>query len=781
MEEQKIAACIIAGDSWDEKEVRNLLESLSPHVHGIFVAYNGKKLTASSLQKIWRKMLPESSERLHVKKFKWEQNFSMARNQSFDMVPQGYNWKMWIDTDDIFVVNEETSLQEMFEGLDRYSQGIFLKYEYAVEPETGIVVVEQWRERFLSTEASWEWKHTIHEVCYSHGAQFARRNNAFIRHQRTSGEEKGARKRNKDIIVKSLEEFPNESRYVFYFAAEMLAEADIETDPQKKEELINLSIEYYEKYRTMAEQLTDDVYLATSRMAALYRMKGDHANALQYDMECVALYPDWPDAYVGAAKSCMETGDWKRMKAFADMGTKCNKPDTAASIEPMMAGFTPLLLRAIAEEELGEFDQALTDYKTAKEIWNPPEGKIDDKIIEIESRLKDDYSDSKDIDKKRWDDRRERRGSKPDKSICFFTNPLPFTWHPKEDAGAGAERCIIELSQMFAADDWRVVVFGTPGDNRGVDENGIEWWNTDEFLPAEEFTVMISSRSPFPYTTPLATQKNILWMHDVNLGEHMIPIKDKPDKIVGLTNWHSNHLQKLYKIKDKKMAVIPNGIHLDRFPKDKWNNEQENPKLIWSSSPDRGLDTLLSLWPLVIEKWPKAELHIFYGWDIIEKILDAQHRAGIENIWLRDFKDKSQAQIERYSFKNGGGIYQHGRVGQEELAEHMMSSLIWPYTTGFMETFCITAIEMQAAGVIPITSRLAALNETVSNDNLTIEGWPLNTDYQKRWLRLLSTVMEDKDGREEQRQIGRDHAERYTWENSYNKWNDLLSEIGVES
>ena len=775
MTEQRIAACIITGDTYDEAEIKKLFASLEPHVHGIFIAYNGTKMSDFEAHDYFDQFLEKVP--LHLGRFEWEQDFGKARQQSFDMVPRDeYDWYLWIDTDDIFVVEEENSVQEMFQSLDQYSQGIFLRYAYAVDPDSGIVVVEQWRERFLSTKLDWEWKHVIHEVCYSTGAQFARRDECFIQHQRQTGEAKGARPRNRAIIEKALREHPEESRYVFYYAAEALAEADSETDHKKKLRLIDISLEYFERYRMMVEQVSDDVYLATARMASLYRMKGDHANALQYDMECIAIYPDWPDAYVGAAQSCMEIGDWRRMKAFADMATKCNKPDTAASIEPMMAGFTPLLLRAIAEEELGEFENAIIDYTEAKKIWSPPENKIEDKIEELKERIVD---PSKSADASRWDERKERRGTKPERSICFFTNPLPFVWHPKADAGAGAERAIMELAPMFAADGWRVAVFGTPGEYRGVDEQGIEWWNTDEFLPAEKFSILVSSRSPFPFTTPLATDKTVLWMHDVNIQDHMLPVKDKPTKIAALTKWHSQHLIKLYGISPSKLDILPNGINLERFPTSEWANEGDPPKFIWSSSADRGLDTILSLWPMIRDRFGNVELHVFYGWDLIDKILDMQEKAGIENTWLKDFRRKAMAQMERYEGERGG-IYQHGRVGQEELAKYMLSSLIWPYTTGFMETFCITAIEMQAAGVIPVTSKLAALQETVSNPHLMIEGWPLNTDYQRRWLNLLDAVLADKEGREEQRSIGREHAEKFTWENAYGKWNDMFIDMGVK-
>jgi hypothetical protein len=42
----------------------------------------------------------------------------------------------------------------------------------------------------------------------------------------------------------------------------------------------------------------------------------------------------------------------------------------------------------------------------------------------------------------------------------------------------------------------------------------------------------------------------------------------------------------------------------------------------------------------------------------------------------------------------------------------MLSSSIWFYPTDFEEIDCITAREMQAAGVLPITTGFAALAET---------------------------------------------------------------------
>ena len=56
----------------------------------------------------------------------------------------------------------------------------------------------------------------------------------------------------------------------------------------------------------------------------------------------------------------------------------------------------------------------------------------------------------------------------------------------------------------------------------------------------------------------------------------------------------------------------------------------------------------------------------------------------------------------------------------------------------------------------------------------TLTGWPGNSDYQSRFLKLFAMSYEWDEYREEGRQLGREHAEKYSWENAYQKWNDNI-------
>ena len=764
----KVAACLITGDDYNEEEIKKLLDSLEGHVDGIFINYNGTKAKLN-----WQKF---TSIPLVYKKFKWEDDFALARNQSFSLVPiDEFDWYLWIDTDDV-LIGEQGAMEEIINSLDQYTSGVFLKYEYAVDPDTGIVVVEQWRERILSTKVDWNWTFPIHEVCRATAyVQFAQRPQLVIRHQRTSGEERDARGRNKRIIMKAAQEHPEEPRYQFYLAGETLAEADAETDPERKYNLVEAGIAAYQAYRSMMTDLSEDVYLATSRLAELFRMKGDYASALEADLECIAIYPEWPDGYVGAAKSCMELGDWSRMKAFASVATKCPKPATAASIDPLMSGFTPLFLKAIACDELGEMENALELYEAAREIWRPSgeSGEtLDEKITTL--RRFDATKDTND----RWTIRKKLRGTRADKAICFFTQPIPETWNPDTfDSGGhgGAETCIIKLAPYFAADGWRVVVFGTPGEYRG-EHDGVEWWNSDEYLPTEPFKVFVSSRSLVPFDSTPNSPIKLLWMHDVNVGVEEAATFLRADKILGLTNWHKEHLKKLYNLPEKKMAVMPNGIDLTRFDKNDWD-KSDKFNFIFSSSPDRGLDTLLSLWPIIRMQFPEAKLQIYYGWEMIDKIIDMYKARGMGGTQLAEFRDKCLTQIELLGGPEGG-IYQHGRVDQKTLAKEMAKCSIWTHPTDFMETFCITALEMQMAGVIPLASNLAALKETIHPDVPRISGWPKNTAYQKEFLQVLNAMLQQEEWQEATREENREFASQFSWDNVYGKWQNLIKEVG---
>ncbi len=143
-----------------------------------------------------------------------------------------------------------------------------------------------------------------------------------------------------------------------------------------------------------------------------------------------------------------------------------------------------------------------------------------------------------------------------------------------------------------------------------------------------------------------------------------------------------------------------------------------NPKrCVWSSSPDRGLQALLEMWPLIRAQVPDAELVVLYGFANWEGMAAQRGMTG-----ELEFIGRLKAACGQ------PGVALRGRVSPRELAREFMSSGVWASPTWFSETACITAYQAQLAGLRIVTSPIAALVETVGDRGVLIPGAPQPID-----------------------------------------------------
>lgn len=184
-------------------------------------------------------------------------------------------------------------------------------------------------------------------------------------------------------------------------------------------------------------------------------------------------------------------------------------------------------------------------------------------------------------------------------------------------------------------------------------------------------------------------------------------------------------------------------------------------RLFWGSSYDRGLDIILFMWPDIKERFPDAELHICYGWDLFDKVT-------INNPERQQWKKNVQAMMDQE------GVIHHGRVGKKELANIRKQCGIWAYPTYFTEINCINALEAQKDGLVPVTMTLAALDETVGS-GVKIAGDIKQVKVQDEYLSELLRVMSDVQYWKEESQKAKEFASQYSWENSASEWDKVLS------
>lgn len=336
-------------------------------------------------------------------------------------------------------------------------------------------------------------------------------------------------------------------------------------------------------------------------------------------------------------------------------------------------------------------------------------------------------------------------------------------WGPRklqEGGLGGSETAVIRLAEAFAKGGRRPIVYN-PIDESGY-YNGVCYRPVEHFRPEIRSDLYIAWRMPEAADWEINTRHLSLWLHDVDAGDRLTKDRARKfDSFVVLTEWHKKHVQTTYPfIPENKIHVIGNGVDLDRFS----GTAIRNPKkVIYSSSPDRGLDILLEhIWPKVIAQVPDAELHVYYGWDNFTK------SAALPGMgFLNEFKTK----MDRL-FLDCKNVVQHGRIPQDRLAQEMQEAEIWLYPTYFSETYCITAVEAQLAGAIPITSRLAGLESTVQSGPV-IEGDVHDPAVQQAYIDATVFLLKEKKTPEFYESIKSKTPAR-SWDQIAHEWEQLI-------
>lgn len=294
-----------------------------------------------------------------------------------------------------------------------------------------------------------------------------------------------------------------------------------------------------------------------------------------------------------------------------------------------------------------------------------------------------------------------------------FLAPLHFEnwdYNSLDKRIGGSETNIIELSWRFAQRGYDVVVYAPIHPDCPSSWRNTTWLPLDACDSSEE-ALWIIART----TGPLESQEfhGRVWvqLQDIDVAEDKKTAwsekrLNKIEKVMALSQAHARYLLRNHPQIGDRICVSSNGVRVDLFKElDKENIERNPYKLIYASSPDRGLvQAVLPLWHKIMELVPEAELHVYYGFDNIDKII-----AGNSD----NSKYYKKLKEETMRLLNQPNVYYHGRIGQKELYREWLSSSVWPYYSDFQETSCICSLEAQAGGAIPVTKPLWAVGENV--------------------------------------------------------------------
>lgn len=361
--------------------------------------------------------------------------------------------------------------------------------------------------------------------------------------------------------------------------------------------------------------------------------------------------------------------------------------------------------------------------------------------------------------------------------LCIHAGYAYESWNAatiRETGMGGSETAVAALAREMTKRGYRVVVCchctGHEGMIDGVQYLALE--NFRHFIDRHYMDVFVISRYADTLRHPVRAGKKYYWLHDVfamgnaeDLGLLSANV-DELDGIFCLSPWHRNFASAHHQLPPEKFILTGNGIDIERFMP---QVEKEQNRFIYSSSPDRSLDVVLRLFPKIRAALPGATLHVYYGFENWERSARLQGNTQ-QRALIAEIKDLMQQE----------GVFYHGRVSQRELALAFLRSDIWLYPTSFTETFCITALEAQAAGTLCVCSNLAGLNSTVADRGLLLEQAPGSEGFEAYVLRLLTDIQHNTVLKNELLQRAREWAWQQSWSAVADQWRGLFDNRSAE-
>lgn len=191
-------------------------------------------------------------------------------------------------------------------------------------------------------------------------------------------------------------------------------------------------------------------------------------------------------------------------------------------------------------------------------------------------------------------------------------------------------------------------------------------------------------------------KRQLLWVHDLATDPAVAHLKNggwnKFERIIFVSHWQQEMYNLYLGVPYSHGVVIRNAIDpIEEHAKP----DDGTIRLIYTSTPHRGLDILYTVFDTLTKVYDNIELDVYssfdlYGW----KARDKPYEGLFDSI------------------KAHPKMNYHGAVSNEKLRGALKKSHIFAYPSTWQETSCLCLIEAMSAGLTCVHSSLAALPET---------------------------------------------------------------------
>lgn len=709
---ESIALAIICKN--ERHNLPRLIESVSGCFDEIHITDTGS--TDGTIE--WIKSQPE----LILHHFDWVDDFSAARNYAFSHPKTQYI--MWLDCDDV-LVNKQAFIEWKNHTMSSANYWI-ATYHYGLD-DNGNPVCSFMRERVIKNSIGYHWEHFVHEgippVNEVEPVKMAYATSWNVKHLRSAQDMEADRNRNLTIFEKNKSKM--NPRLEYYYGKELYEagkylEAFIQLDKSRQGNL-----EPHDKV----------LCLQYCGMAA--QQLGQWDKAIEIAHEGLKLVPNRAEFWLMIGDGYLKTQKFDNAIPAYGAATYCiNQAPNTATFQ------TPLFTNATAYEHYprnqlarvffhrGELQKAEQILKEA--VLLGPNVETAQLYTEIQN-LKTVATPAPVSALK-----------KAMEYVITCPQVAMYQWDEniaKTKGIGGSETAAVRMARLLKDKTGHIVrVFMERQDTLDID--GVI------YQPVSQARDYFAANAPIAHIAwrhnmKMTEAPTYLWCHD--LAVPSVDAHSNYTKVIALSEFHSHYLRHIFNIPEEKILVSRNGIDLERFAGIDFS-KKDNDKIVFSSSPDRGLDRAVR----VVEQCRKLtgkdlKLHVFYGFENMLKL-------------------NLHKEVDRLrSISNKPWIIHHGNVQQQELVNHLKDAKVWLYPTDFLETFCITALEMLACRVRPVVRKHGALQNTLKDLPAAIIDKDCQTAQQvEEWSKILAEQLEV-----EQPVVD---MSRFTWNSVADEW-----------
>lgn len=167
-----------------------------------------------------------------------------------------------------------------------------------------------------------------------------------------------------------------------------------------------------------------------------------------------------------------------------------------------------------------------------------------------------------------------------------------------------------------------------------------------------------------------------------------------------------------------KINYIYNCVNLSELPNEAakvpFGTRAHVVTYMGSLVPFKGFHLLAQAWPSIIKAVPDAELYVIGNGKLYDK--DAQ--LGRWGLAEKEYEDAFMAPLTLDDGNLLPSVHFMGRMGTEKKEILLKTKVAVPNPSGITETFCLCAVEMQAAGAAVTTINYPGFIDTVKNGRL---------------------------------------------------------------